>query len=749
MRHFKLKLLAVLTPCLMAGFAQAEIIHVNKEDFLPQQQSQASDIFKISNDGSVVIGEHHKEDGTKEHYYYNLTTGEMLNVSGIDFGQPVRSVDVHDVSADGSVVVGTFRTPNSPLSKAYRYDVNTGEAVYLGALNDNPLMNASTAKAVSDDGRVVIGFAMAPGYAIQAFRHSEGDTNMTGLGTFKTNNTGHSSAYDVSSDGRVVVGAAQDDRNEHKAFRHNEHDTALTNLGTLKEDNSGVSYAHGVSGDGHIVVGHAQNELDEKRAFIHYEGADKVLDLGALTSDGRGDSSASGISKNGEVVIGKSVVDSNTNGVQDQHAFRYDVNADKMTDLGTLKADNTGNSYTTAISNDGKVIVGAADSDSGDERAFYHHQNDDSMTDLGTLRADNQGKSEAKSVTGDGQVVVGVADTDEGVQHGVIWKVKREPKPIDPETPEPEVPEVIVIDKDNTNTALSQAAHKAQRVMGLYQNTLTSLTDARCQIGPENYCVGLFGQYDRTTDNHRVAGGLFAAMRVAPQWVIGGSMNFAQHASLIDGYKTRGGHQPGVGLYTAYQANQDGSGLGVSLAGAMLAQKISITRDQLSHTEAGKGDSKIKGHQVDLGVRYGFNVNETTQLSPKVNLVHTNLRRDAYTEGNDIELPATYGRMGDKRTELGLGLAMNHHLASNITLDSEVGVNVRLKQDRQAFMGAIDYVGAVVSDQGANPRVRPYLGAGVSVGVSQNSFLRLSTGWEKSNYDLNVFNAGVQYSYAW
>ncbi|OFS99668.1 hypothetical protein HMPREF3107_09435 [Neisseria sp. HMSC31F04] len=96
--------------------------------------------------------------------------------------------------------------------------------------------------------------------------------------------------------------------------------------------------------------------------------------------------------------------------------------APDVTDLGTLKNDNSGGSRAKAINSDGSQVFGHAFNDNGEERAVvWSGSNWANKTDLGTLKADNSGNSEANAVSGDGLVVGGTARNDNGEGRGIIW----------------------------------------------------------------------------------------------------------------------------------------------------------------------------------------------------------------------------------------------------------------------------------------------------------------------------------------
>ena len=96
--------------------------------------------------------------------------------------------------------------------------------------------------------------------------------------------------------------------------------------------------------------------------------------------------------------------------------------ASDITDLGTLRNDNSRTSEANAVNSDGSQVFGYAENDNGEKRAVvWSGSNWATKTELGTLKADNSGESEAKSLSGDGLVVGGWAQNDNGRSRGIIW----------------------------------------------------------------------------------------------------------------------------------------------------------------------------------------------------------------------------------------------------------------------------------------------------------------------------------------
>ncbi|EIB9036851.1 autotransporter domain-containing protein [Salmonella enterica] len=650
------------------------------------------------------------------------------------------------VSADGKVVVGASSTDSGSWN-AFVWREGDTKMTGLGTLKADNSGN-SFAYGVSADGKVVVGYADTDSGDYNAFVWREGDTKMTGLGTLKADNSGYSNASGVSADGKVVVGFSSTDSGSWNAFVWREGDTQMTGLGTLKADDSGDSFASGVSADGKVVVGASSTDSGDYNAFVWREGDTKMTGLGTLKADNSGYSNASGVSADGKVVVGYADTDSG-----DYNAFVW-REATGMTGLGTLKADNSGESYAMGVSADGKVVVGRAETDSGFENAFVWREGDTKMTGLGTLKADNSGNSFARGVSADGTVVVGESSTDEGDAHATVWKVKYpvppvEP-PIDPVEPPVKPPVVTIVDATNSSKAMADTGRRGFKVLDLYQSSLNSLSQSRCQLGQSDYCVGVFSQYDTVSSNHRLATGLFGAIRLpAENWTVGGAMNFANGTQLIDNYDTRGSNQPGIGVFTRYQENRDNTGLSAELSGAFLQQSLAITRDRLKNTEAGEGDSRIKGYQASLSAQYGIAVSPSTLVSPGVMLTHRNVIRDGYTETRNAEFAATYGKMGNTRTDLQMGLNAVHQLNETVQLGGNLGATVKLHSERDAFTGSIPYIGAYAYDAVDERSVSLYATAGVNVNVTKNSTVRASAGWQQTDYRHDAANVGVSYSYHW
>ena len=246
--------------------------------------------------------------------------------------------------------------------------------------------------------------------------------NITDLGPLKSDNSGSSGASAISANGRTVVG-----NSDRRAVVWSGSGWGTkTALGTLRADNSGWASASAVSDDGSVVVGSAEGDnVDGRSNAVVWSGSGwstkTNLNL-AHNSDIRRSSAAYGVSGDGSVVVGEAYV----NDTDDMHAVVWSgSNWASQTDLGTLTTDNSKyssrNSRALAANHDGSVVVGYSRNDIDEQRAIvWSGRNWGTKTDLGTLKADNSGSSTAVAINRDGSMVVGWADDDNG-RYATVW----------------------------------------------------------------------------------------------------------------------------------------------------------------------------------------------------------------------------------------------------------------------------------------------------------------------------------------
>ena len=243
--------------------------------------------------------------------------------------------------------------------------------------------------------------------------------------------------WGVSGDGKVVVGNLQDTMRMHAARWSPEAGWDPLGLPGV------FSEAYAASQSGSVIVGAFWAPFSH--AF-RWEGGE-FIDLGP--------GAAHDLSADGRYIAGMLTV------AGSNRAIRWD--GAEARDLGTLKADNSGQSWAKTISADGSVVAGLSENDQGRIRAFIWGEangmtalptaiSDDEMPNVWGISADGrvvvgdiqvignfavkwedesvhrletliEGStlSGARAVSQDGSVIVGFADTEDFTVHAVRW----------------------------------------------------------------------------------------------------------------------------------------------------------------------------------------------------------------------------------------------------------------------------------------------------------------------------------------
>jgi len=251
------------------------------------------------------------------------------------------------ISLDGNAVVGTSISAEIEGDffgrEAFRWK-KEGGLIGLGGL---PGIPETQALAVSEDGKVVVGWARLGNGPSKAFRWTE-ENGMISLGTLLPGDEGHSVAFGVSADGTVVVGSSSALPNLTKAFRWTESEGMIG----LPDPPGGSSksLASDISHDGKTIVGYSDSPSRSSRLAFRWTETDGTVLLGFLR-EGGSSTNATAISADGSTIVGRA---SNANGLYEP--FLWTEN-DGMVSLGFFPTE-TASLQVWDVSGDGSVVVG-------------------------------------------------------------------------------------------------------------------------------------------------------------------------------------------------------------------------------------------------------------------------------------------------------------------------------------------------------------------------------------------------------
>lgn len=217
----------------------------------------------------------------------------------------------------------------------------------------------------------------------------------------------------ISADGKVVGGHIGKGRYPSAAIW-----SAADGLIELGSNGGLTSSVSALSPDGAIAAGYLVTAAYDQHA-MRWTKAGGMEDLGALGSSGF--AWATAMSADGKVVVGTSDHDQ-TNGIDDRRAFRWveggtggDAANPQMSSLGTL-----GGQYSVAngVSADGTIVVGDSDNGMGSVLA-YRWTEGTGMISIGDLGG---GNSFAKAISSDGRTIVGMSHNPAHEGHAYRWR---------------------------------------------------------------------------------------------------------------------------------------------------------------------------------------------------------------------------------------------------------------------------------------------------------------------------------------
>jgi probable HAF family extracellular repeat protein len=330
-------------------------------------------------------------------------------------GQPVGNFPTpRAVSADGSVVVGQIG-----LQEAFRWTA-TGGLVGLGYISESSY-DESSAKGVSADGNIIVGYSSSVSHSRQAFRWTASD-GMTSL-LDPSSAEFFFVANSISGDGSTIVGSGyRPDILEAARWTQRE---GLVGLGQLPGGTHG-SLALATSYDGSVIVGYS-DFADNGGYFQAFRWTSKtgMIALGDLPGGPTG-SLGRAVSADGSVVVGESWTEDGW------HAYRWTQTT------GMVALDGLGDvSIAEGVSGDGSQIVGTISffqSPTQAERTVaFIWDAEHGMRDLNAVLEvyglDLQGAhlSDATAISADGSTIVGRTDGDYG---WYTW-VAHLPNPLD------------------------------------------------------------------------------------------------------------------------------------------------------------------------------------------------------------------------------------------------------------------------------------------------------------------------------
>ena len=380
------------------------------------------------------------------------------------------------------------------------------------------------------------------------------------------------------------------------------------------------------------------------------------------------------------------------------------------TDLGTLKADNSGVSRAWAVSKDGSMVGGEAENDNGEKRAtVWSGSGWGTKTDLGTLKADNSGASRVSGLSADGNFAVGYAENDNSFYlwdtRAVVWNLRNlnNARPTDTANTRAS----LSLLSADTASLLAQRARAAENLLG----------GCRADGGKFCYSAG----YRRDIGHGASSRGADFAFGY------GFTDNFDAAVSLAVPARTEenGSHRlkSGVGIGLSARLH-NGAGWYAVPAAAFETDKTRIRRPHLNGTESPENTVRTKGRAYSLTAGRDYGTPGEKTLGWYAALRRTEAERPSYSEDAGLSFPFAYGAAKLKETSLAAGIKGRLPLTGKLAWYGNAEVAQRVGGGKARFTAEAPFFGKYETERETS-RTRPSVQTGVDYAFSPSAVLSL------------------------
>ncbi|WP_226894025.1 autotransporter outer membrane beta-barrel domain-containing protein, partial [Proteus sp. FME41] len=321
-------------------------------------------------------------------------------------------------------------------------------------------------------------------------------------------------------------------------------------------------------------------------------------------------------------------------------------------------------------------------------------------------------------------------------------------------------PSIVVskpVDIENTHKSMQLMAENGYKLMDMQQGQLRYLASATCSVDTEKACISGFTHFQKQQKANATQTGLSGAYRVDINHIpliVGLAIDTDIYSSLPKGYQYQGYALPLIGfsldLMPSHNAKLNRNALHLSLKGAYLNRKVSIERQVLGNTEAGKGKARVSGYHIDLQGSYPYSITHDFILTPFAGLTFNQISRSAYSETQNAQFAAHYDALKTSSLLAKMGLGVDYLLGSSFILNTKAGLLWNLSHHQGDFRSYIDYLGQQDINYTENKKQlkqRPFANVGLTYQFDKRSSVNTAANWEMTTYRNHDMQIGVSYTY--
>ena len=258
------------------------------------------------------------------------------------------------------------------------------------------------------------------------------------------------------------------------------------------------------------------------------------------------------------------------------------------------------------------------------------------------------------------------------------------------------------------------------------------------QFDKDGVCVSVKARVSGFGDEHEGAGVLTVAKRIETGLRVGAFVDQRVSSNEVSGVQIKS-VLPMFGVFAAYTAHQDGTGLQARVAAAYEHGTADISRsNMLGSASEVAGKANVDSYGVAQRLGWGFGLDNKNVLTPYLGIRYTEAKRSAYNEAysaDSVDDPFSYAAYGEHRVTGTLGADLEGPLAKDVTYRLGAGVDYDFSNSLDAFAAYSDLLGDMTYTNGLKARDMRFFGsAGIDYDIEKNRTLTLDGNISQMDY---------------
>ncbi|WP_293626241.1 autotransporter outer membrane beta-barrel domain-containing protein [Polynucleobacter sp.] len=292
----------------------------------------------------------------------------------------------------------------------------------------------------------------------------------------------------------------------------------------------------------------------------------------------------------------------------------------------------------------------------------------------------------------------------------------------------------------DTQASLQNTASSLQNTYALQNSVLANSFSYDCTVfGANNVCISAAGRntaVSAANGLNNTSALLIAGYRLNNNYRIGAYAD--QNLSVNNAGSTvnLGNNTPLIGVFSAWNERQDGTGTEVKVSAAYGQKNTTITRSVVGTSEAGSGSSQLNSQGAQVVAKYGFGFVDQVVVSPYAGVRYTQNTMGGYTEGasSAVTAPLTYSALNTNATTALAGVGASYRGIPQTTLFASAGVESDTNTSNGTY-SATGVTGLTPVNFNANPvKTRPTATLGASYDVAKNQRLGITGIYRQEPY---------------